>query len=159
MTDLLDGAIAAHGGLDRINHFQSVSAHLIIGGRLLELKGQSRQDHPRLRVTVDLHREHAALWEERGETWRRLLVRFPPRIASHSAEQTFYFGEDGLLRRHDYVVEIAGNSRAAHYVSDHHDVAGIVVPTKRRVFFRQPDNTPGPVPVLISIDLSDIRFA
>jgi hypothetical protein len=72
--------------------------------------------------------------------------------------QTFYFGDDGLLRRHDYDVEIAGNNPAAHYVSDFKDVSGIMMPTKRRVFLRRPDNAPSLDLVLISIDLSDIRF-
>jgi hypothetical protein len=85
-------------------------------------------------------------------------VKFPPYIASHSNEQTFYLGDDGLLRRHDYEVEIIGNTPAAHYVSDYKDVSGIMMPTKRRVFIRQPDNTPALDTVLISIDLSDIRF-
>ena len=82
----------------------------------------------------------------------------PAHIASHSTEQTFYFGNDGLLRRHDYVVEISGHFPAAHYVSDYKGVSGIMVPRKRRVFARQPDNTPALDTVIISIDLSDIRF-
>jgi len=98
-------------------------------------------------------------WQEQQETWRRLAVRFPPSIASHSTEQTFSFGADGLLRRHDYELEIAGNTPAAHYVSDYQDVSGIMLPTKRRVFMRQPDNTPALDSVVISIDLSDMRFA
>jgi hypothetical protein len=99
-------------------------------------------------------------WQEQDETWRRLSVKFPPHIASHSTEQTFYFGDDGLLRRHDYEVEILGNAPgAAHYVSEYKDVSGIMLPTKRRVFPRQPDNMPALDTVLISIDLSDIRFA
>jgi hypothetical protein len=98
-------------------------------------------------------------WQEQNETWRRLKVTFPPSIASHSTEQTFSFGADGLLRRHDYELEIAGNTPAAHYVSDYQDVSGIMLPTKRRVFIRQPDNTPVLDSVVISIDLSDIRFA
>jgi hypothetical protein len=42
--------------------------------------------------------------------WRGLRARFPDRIASHSKAQDFYFGEDFLLRRHDYNLEIAGRS-------------------------------------------------
>jgi hypothetical protein len=38
--------------------------------------------------------------------WRRLAVRFPTEIATHSAVQTLYFDGDGLLRRHDYDVEM-----------------------------------------------------
>jgi hypothetical protein len=97
-------------------------------------------------------------WQEQGETWRRLKVKFPPYIASHITEQTFYLGEDGLLRRHDYEVEISGNAPAAHYVSDYQGVSGIMIPMKRRVFTHQPDNIPSLDSVLISIDLSEIHF-
>jgi hypothetical protein len=51
--------------------------------------------------------------QEDNQTWRRLSVTFPPAIVSHSAQQVVYFDADGLLRRHDYQVEIAGNSPAA----------------------------------------------
>jgi hypothetical protein len=45
-------------------------------------------------------------WEENGETWRRLKVIFPDNIASHAREQITYFGADGLMRRHDYAVDV-----------------------------------------------------
>jgi hypothetical protein len=35
--------------------------------------------------------------EEHGETWQRLQVQFPSTVPTHSAEQTFYFNEKGLL--------------------------------------------------------------
>ena len=98
-------------------------------------------------------------WQEQGETWRRLQVTFPPSIASHSSEQTFSFGDDDLLRRYDYVDEIAGNFPVAHYVSDYQDVSGLLIPTKRRAFARRPDNTPALEALTVSIDLSEIRFA
>ncbi len=41
-----------------------------------------------------------------GETWRRLKVIFPDSVKSHSREQISCFGQDGLLRRHDYTVDI-----------------------------------------------------
>lgn len=50
-------------------------------------------------------------WEEQGETWRRLHVRFPDDIATHSTEQTFYFNASGILVRHDYEVDIQGKKR------------------------------------------------
>ena len=238
MTDLLDRAVAAHGGLELFNHFKKVSAHLVTGGALQSLKGQAGvlSTH----VTVELQQEHVSfapfklpnqravftpervaietnagavvaersnpraafagharetpwddlhliyfagyamwtyltvpfsltwagfeaweieVWQEQGETWRRLKVIFPPSIASHSTEQTFYFGDDGLLRRHDYVDEIAGNFPVAHYVSAYQDISGFLIPTKRRVFARQPDNTPKLDMLTVSIDLSDIRCA
>ena len=96
-------------------------------------------------------------WRENDETWRGLRVRFPKHIATHSSEQIFYFGKDGLLRRHDYTVEISA-TKGAHYVSDYREFGGIMVPTRRRVYVPGPDNKPQPEPIIISIDLSDVRF-
>jgi hypothetical protein len=100
--------------------------------------------------------EEVEPWQELGETWRRLNVRFPTDIATHSAEQTLYFDRQGLLRRQDYNVEIDGTSGAAHYVYDHKECFGIVFPTKRRVFPRQADGRPATEPLIISIDLDRI---
>jgi hypothetical protein len=44
-------------------------------------------------------------WQQHDQTWRRLRATFPASITTHSAEQVFYFGDDGLLRRLDYTVE------------------------------------------------------
>jgi hypothetical protein len=59
MADLLDTAIQAHGGLERWNQLDSVSARLIQGGALWSLKG-----HPRLLddvvVTAKLHEERVS---------------------------------------------------------------------------------------------------
>ena len=98
-------------------------------------------------------------WQENGEDWRRLKVTFPKSIATHSAEQTFYFDHRGLLKRHDYEVDVAGGAAAAHYVSALIDVSGIVVPTKHTIFPRQPDGKPAPAPVVVSIEVSDIEFS
>jgi hypothetical protein len=98
-------------------------------------------------------------WSENGETWRRLRVSFPPEIATHSAEQVFYVGADGLLRRHDYDVDVAKGARGAHYIHDYREFDGIMVPTRRRVYIRGPDNKPLPEPLLVSIDISDVHFA
>src|SRR5262249_15952429 len=56
---------------------------------------------------VDFESEEVEPWQEQGETWRALRVRFPRSIVTHSTEQTFYFDEKGLLRRHDYDVEVS----------------------------------------------------
>jgi hypothetical protein len=98
-------------------------------------------------------------WEENDETWRRLRVRFPTSIATHSTEQTLYVGDDGLLKRHDYDVEIAGNTPGTHYISDYKEVQGILFPTKRRIFPRQPDNRAMAEPLVVSIDLDRITLA
>jgi hypothetical protein len=79
-------------------------------------------------------------------------IRFPVDIATHSTEQTLYFDQQGLLKRHDYDVEISGGTPAAHYVSSHKEFSGIVFPTKRRTFPRQPDGHSLPEPLVVSID-------
>jgi hypothetical protein len=97
-------------------------------------------------------------WQEAGEQWRRLHVTWPSYLATHSTEQTLYVGEDGLFRRHDYDVEIMGGSGAAHSISDYTNVAGIMVPTRHRIFPRQPDGQSLSEPLLVSIDVSEIAF-
>lgn len=99
-------------------------------------------------------------WEENGEIWRRLKVKFPPHIATHSEEQVFYIDSNGLIRRHDYDVEVSGNSPCVQYVYGHKEINGLIVATERKVYVRQEDNTPMlPDPLLISIDLSEIKFS
>jgi hypothetical protein len=72
---------------------------------------------------------------ENGHTWRRLQVTFPQEIPTHSAEQTFYFSDAGVLQRIDYVIDIAGVA-VAHYCYDHALVAGILFATSHRVVRR-----------------------
>ncbi|MDQ0561706.1 hypothetical protein QO004_003506 [Rhizobium mesoamericanum] len=98
-------------------------------------------------------------WEEGGETWRRLKVTFPASVPSHSTEQTFYFGADGLLRRHDYSVEIMGGTASANYASDYQTINGIVFPMKRRVYSTRADNRPNLDRVAVSIDIISIEAA
>ena len=43
-------------------------------------------------------------------------------------------GTEGLLRRHQYTVDVLGNAPGLNYASDYRNVSGVVVPTKRRVF-------------------------
>jgi hypothetical protein len=97
-------------------------------------------------------------WRENGEPWRRLKVTFPESIVTHNTVQTFYFGSDGLLRRHDYDADVLGRSPAAHYVHEYREFSGIKVPTKRRVVGRRPDGTPAPDPLLVTIDLNEVEF-
>jgi hypothetical protein len=98
-------------------------------------------------------------WQENGEQWRRLRVTWPGHLATHSTEQTLYVGDDGLIRRHDYDVEIAGNSRGAHYIPGYTEVAGIMVPTRHRIFPRADDGRALTEPLLVSIDVSQVAFA
>jgi len=111
---------------------------------------------PFLLARPGVESEEVEPWQEAGETWRRLKVRFPADIATHSTEQTLYFDQQGLLKRHDYDVEISGSTAAAHYVSGLKKFSGIVFPTKRRIFPRQPNGHSAPEPLVVSIDLDQI---
>lgn len=94
-------------------------------------------------------------WKENGETWRRLHVTFPKNIATHTAEQVLYIDDAGLIRRHDYTAEVTAGGPAAHYLHDHKDFDGIVFPTRRQVYPRQPDNESAREPLLINMEFHD----
>src|SRR6202161_4576956 len=94
---------------------------------------------------------------EDGETWRQLSVIFTPGIPTHSARQTFYFNDEGLLQRLDYATDVAGGV-ASNYCFDHVTFDGIVVPTLRRVVKRKPE---GPIvhgPTAVLIVISDVSL-
>jgi hypothetical protein len=237
MTELLDLAIAAHGGWDRWRRLEKLTAHISVGGGIWPLKGWPNV-YADTRIVIDPHRQHAEYplfveagrrgvfepdrtsivtdagevieeraaprqafaghgratpwdaqnvlyfggyamwtylttpfllrlpgfrteevepWNEDGETWRRLKATFPKDVHSHSAEQTFYFDASGILRRHDYSVDILGGTSSAHYVGDPKDVGGIVFPTTRRVYTKGPDNRPLLDSVVLAIDIKSIE--
>src|ERR1700687_1499514 len=93
-----------------------------------------------------------------SETWRRLKGTFPDRVKSHSREQISCFGPDGLLRRHDYTVDILGGATGLNYASDYRDVDGIIVPTKRRIYAYEGDYQLVKEPLLVAIDMGEITL-
>lgn len=102
--------------------------------------------------------EEAEPWREGAETWHALRAYLPPSIETHCLVQDFFFGEDLLLRRHDYTVTIAGGLAAAQLTSDYTEVNGILLPTRRRAYARAPDRRPIRDLLLVSIDIADVRF-
>ena len=98
-------------------------------------------------------------WRENDEVWRGLRVTYPSNITSHSKEQDFYFGEDYLLRRHDYHVGASGGFAAAQYVFGPESMQGITFPTKRRAYMRDERLLPILDRLMVSIDLSDISLS
>ena len=100
-----------------------------------------------------------APWQEGPEAWRGLRVEFPEHIASHSRFQDFYFGDDGLLRRHDYHVDVAGGFAAAQYVGEYVEAQGFRFPSRRRAYLRGEDLQPVRERVMVSIDLSGFRLS
>jgi hypothetical protein len=85
-------------------------------------------------------------------------VIFPEDIASHTREQVSYFGPDGLLRRHDYAVDVLGGATGAPIRPRLREHGGILMPHRRRVYPRGPDNRKISEPLLVSIDISDLHF-
>jgi hypothetical protein len=238
MTELLDQAVAAHGGAARWDRVTTLKVALSITGAIWYVKGQPDvlknivmvidAGHERVTTTfVDLGTQSVfepervvikakdgtvvdsrdqpersfdgqqqdtpwdaihvayfsgeALWtylntpfiytEERfiteeiesivvdGETWRRLKVIFPKEIKSHSREQILCFGPDGLLRRHDYTVDILGGATGLNYASEYRDFDGIIVPTKRRVYAYEGDYQLIPEPLLVAIDIAEVTLS
>jgi hypothetical protein len=100
--------------------------------------------------------EEIAAIQVDGETWRRLKVTFPESVRSHSHEQISCFGPDGLLRRHDYTVDILGGATGLNYASEYRTVGGIVIPTKRRIYAYEGNYAPVMEPLLVAIDMREI---
>lgn len=93
--------------------------------------------------------------EVNGEPLRRLQVRFPDSIPTHSSPQIWYYTESGLLRRLDYAPAVLGGRLAAHHTEAHRTVSGLVFPTHRYVLRRFADGGLGADPVII-VDFSDL---
>jgi hypothetical protein len=234
MNELLDIAVAAHGGLDRWNQIQSITVDASITGAFWHLKGQGgalddvrfEVDTKRQRLTMDfadqdkrsvfephrvvLQRRDGALADARdepersfdghqfqtpwddihlayftgealwtylntpflytwsgftteeiapieadGERWRRLKVTFPDHIKSHTRQQISCFGPDGLLRRHDFTIDILGGAAESQlYAAGYRDVDGIIIPTTRRAYAAAGDDQL----VMVAIDMREITI-
>jgi hypothetical protein len=237
VNDLLERAVAAHGGLDRWSQITAIAAHASITGALWHVKGKADalkdvcieantkrqllamdfvgQDKRSVfephRVTIhrddgtlidareepetsfdghqletpwdDLHLAYftgEALWtylnvpflytspgfaseeiapvEVDGETWRRLKATFPEHIKTHTREQISCFGPDGLLRRHDFTIDVIGGATGMLFAADYRDVDGIIIPTTRRGYAWQADYQLVPEPLLVAIDIDEIAL-
>ncbi|MCW2907054.1 MAG: hypothetical protein JWL68_1843 [Actinomycetia bacterium] len=233
MNDLLESALAAHGGLDRWNQVKSITVDASITGAFWHLKGKGdalkdvrlEVDTTRQRVTIgfvgqgkrsvfephrvvvqrtdgahvdarddpersfdghqfetpwdDIHlayfvgeaqwtylntpflytwpgfvTEEIAPIEVDGETWRRLKVTFGDHIKSHTRQQISCFGPDGLLRRHDFTMDILGGAPGSLYATDYRDVDGIIIPCTRRAYAQEGDNQL----VMVAIDIGKITI-
>lgn len=97
-------------------------------------------------------------WYENGERWRVWQVTFPAAYAAHTRTQYSYFGGDGLLRRHVYTVDVLGGAPGANYAYEYRTVDGVMLPTRRRVFAYNEARQKIEEPILVSIDLNEVRF-
>ncbi|WP_246015434.1 hypothetical protein [Kutzneria buriramensis] len=97
--------------------------------------------------------EEIAPVEADGETWRRLNVTFPDHIKTHTRKQVFCFGPDGLLRRHDFTIDIVDPSTESQLdAADYRDIDGIIIPATRRAYAPMGDDQI----VMVAIDMADI---
>jgi hypothetical protein len=100
----------------------------------------------------------APSWFENGEEWHGLQVTFPERLAYHAKEQTFYFDESGLLRRHDYDVDIAKGARGAHYMLEYATIDRIKFPLHHVIRIPDASGKPMPEPIIVDVKVSDIAL-
>ena len=237
MKDLLESAIAAHGGIDRWSQVTAITVNASVTGALFHVKGKPdalkdvrfEADTKRQLLTMDyvgqdkqsvfepsrvviqrrdgelidardepegsfgghqletpwddIHLAYftgEALWtylnvpflyswpgftteeitpiEVDGETWRRLTVTFPEHVKSHTREQISCFGPYGLLRRHDFTIDILGGATGMLYATDSRNVDGIIIPTTRRGYAWQGDYQRIPEPLLVAIDMGEVTM-
>jgi hypothetical protein len=114
---------------------------------------------PFLYMQARFAKEEIGSIEVEGERWRRLKVIFPEEVKSHTREQIFCFGPDGLLRRHDYSVDILGGATGLNYAWEYREVDRLLFPTKRRVYAYDADYRLIPEPLLVAVDITRIALS
>jgi hypothetical protein len=87
------------------------------------------------------------------------LITYPDSIETHSPRQTVYVGDDSLIHRRDYVVDIAGHTPAAEYTSGFVEVSGLMIPTTRMIYPHDENGIRLPEPLVVSIRLADIKVS
>lgn len=92
-----------------------------------------------------------------GRKLRRLRVRFPPALATHSTIQVLHVDGDGLIRRHDYTARGIGRWAAGSQLLDRYqDFGGILFATRRQVTPRlRGYRCPGPT--LVAIEIQELN--
>ena len=75
-------------------------------------------------------------------------------IKSHTRQQILCFGPDGLLRRHDFTIDLLGAVPSQLDATDYRDVDGIILPTTRRAYDQlTPDHL-----LMVAIDMSKVTL-
>lgn len=94
--------------------------------------------------------------EEDGQTWDRLRVTYPDSLATHTPVQTLYADADGVLRRRDYAVDIAGGSPSVEYMTGQTWFDGLLLPVHREIYVRDDQGRAVREPLIVSIDIEDV---
>jgi len=89
-----------------------------------------------------------------------LEAEFPPDIPTHSKVQRFYFDQTtGLIKEHDYTVDIMGNwAHVANVVDEHKLFNGVPVATRRKVTPKLSNGKILNFPIMIDINVLDLEF-
>ena len=98
-----------------------------------------------------------APWTESTQIWRRLAVTFPTTLATHNAEQVFYFDREFMQRRMDYSPDVTGNPPIAQYAYDHKPFDGFVFPTQCRVHRHDANGAAHLQSAAITLSIAHIR--
>jgi hypothetical protein len=106
----------------------------------------------------DVTTEQIEINDVHGESWRCLKVEFPPRLVTHSAEQTFYFDREALLRRVDYPAIDDDQTQIAQVFWEHQRFSGILVPTLCRILKIGVNGLLSAEPPLVDIEIFDAAF-
>jgi hypothetical protein len=84
---------------------------------------------------------------------------FSKRNREKGQEQISCFGPDGLLRRHEYRVEVREGAPGLNDAHEFRAVDGILVAMKRRVYCFDMDKRKIPYPVPVAIDIQKVVFS
>jgi hypothetical protein len=111
---------------------------------------------PFLLLQPGIRIENAGTSQQGDEIWDKVSVTFPDNLPTHSPQQTFYFGPDGLLKRHDYHVAIMSKlARGARYIHSYHEVDGFKLPARIEIKLGKSGEKFARWPSLGFVDLDD----
>jgi hypothetical protein len=96
-------------------------------------------------------------WNEDGERWRRLAVRFPKSIANHNPDPVCYYDQRFMQRRMDSSPDVTGNPPVAHYTDDSKRFDGFVFLTRGRVHPRDAGGIADQTFAAITLDIDTVE--
>ncbi len=173
MTALLDLVLESHGTLERWRKFNAIDVNLSMHGEHWKRKGWDGVfKNVQLKVQTKEQRTRYTHFTEEGvqsiyepdrvrlETIDGKLIeeRVRPRKAfeGHTLQTTW--DRLHLAYFSGYAIWNYLNTPFMYYMSEYKNIQGIMMPTKRRAFRRNPDGTLNTESVLVGIDISAITL-
>jgi hypothetical protein len=112
---------------------------------------RSYLDIPFVLADSDVVATELAVSNGREKRLRALRVRFPDRLAAHTAESTLYFDDEKQLQRQEYSSLHEDGMRTIQTYSGYQPYSGILIPTLCRLLTKGHDGPPRPNRVDIEI--------